>query len=100
MEKDATGVSVVMAVYNGERFLAEAVESVLSQTAPEFELLVVDDGSRDRTADLARQVPGVRVLCHVPRSASTAVTWLPRMKHAVSSQCVPISATARSFPPS
>ena len=49
MSADATGVSVVMAVHNGERFLAAAVESVLHQTAPDFELIAVDDGSTDST---------------------------------------------------
>jgi glycosyltransferase involved in cell wall biosynthesis len=42
-------VSVVMAVHNGERFLREAIESVLDQTFGAFELLVVDDASTDRT---------------------------------------------------
>ena len=42
-------VSVIMAVYNGERYLAEAVESVLGQSHEDLELVVVDDGSTDRT---------------------------------------------------
>lgn len=42
-------VSIVLPVYNGEEYLAEAVESVLSQTYPSFELIIVDDGSTDNT---------------------------------------------------
>lgn len=42
-------VSVVIAVYNGERYLAEAIRSVLAQSLPAAELLVVDDGSSDAT---------------------------------------------------
>jgi glycosyltransferase involved in cell wall biosynthesis len=45
-------VSVVMAVYDGEKFVGEAVRSVLGQTYPHWELLVVDDGSRDRTVEI------------------------------------------------
>lgn len=42
-------VSVIMTVYNGQRWLEESVDSVLNQTLTEFELLVVDDGSQDST---------------------------------------------------
>jgi glycosyltransferase involved in cell wall biosynthesis len=46
-------VSVVMPAYNAERHLAAAIESVLAQTYPHFELLVIDDGSTDNTAAIA-----------------------------------------------
>ncbi len=47
-------VSVVMTVYNGARFLAEAVESVLGQTMRDLELIVVDDGSTDSSPSILR----------------------------------------------
>ncbi|MEW9855830.1 glycosyltransferase [Novosphingobium rhizovicinum] len=47
-------ISVAMSVYNGERFLPEAIESVLDQTFSDFEFLIVDDGSGDATASILR----------------------------------------------
>jgi len=43
-----------MPVYNGERFLREAVDSILSQTFTDFEFIIIDDGSTDDTADILR----------------------------------------------
>lgn len=50
-----TGVSVVMPVYNGERFLAETIESVLSQTFKDLELIAVDDGSSDASLSILEE---------------------------------------------
>jgi glycosyltransferase involved in cell wall biosynthesis len=47
-------ISIIMSVYNGEAHLAEAVESVLSQTFRDFELVVLDDGSTDRSLEIVR----------------------------------------------
>ena len=48
----APRLSVVMTVWNGERHLVEAIDSVLGQTMGDFEFLVVDDNSTDATADI------------------------------------------------
>jgi glycosyltransferase involved in cell wall biosynthesis len=50
----APRVSVIMAVYNEERFLVESVESVLAQSFGDFELIISDDGSSDDTPAIAR----------------------------------------------
>ena len=57
MITDVTARPVVSAItifYNGERFLGEAIESVLAQTYPSWELLLVDDGSTDGATEIAR----------------------------------------------
>jgi glycosyltransferase involved in cell wall biosynthesis len=51
-------VSVLMTSYDRERYIAHAIESVLMQTFTDFELIVVDDASRDRTVDIARKYEG------------------------------------------
>ena len=45
-------ITVLMPVFNGERFLGEAIESILNQTFADFELLIIDDGSTDKTIDI------------------------------------------------
>jgi glycosyltransferase involved in cell wall biosynthesis len=47
-------VSVIIPTYNGERFLAETLESVFNQTFQDYEIIVVNDGSSDNTAQLLR----------------------------------------------
>lgn len=54
-------VSVVMSVYNGERYLREALESVLDQTLKHYEFLIVDDGSTDKTWDILTSYDDARV---------------------------------------
>jgi FkbM family methyltransferase len=61
-------LSVVMSVFNGQAFLSEAIESILGQTFGEFEFVVIDDGSTDKTAEILAQYASrdarLRVLRH------------------------------------
>ncbi|MBY0493530.1 MAG: glycosyltransferase [Cyanobacteria bacterium] len=69
-------VSVLMAVYNGARHLPAAIDSILSQTHRNFELVIVDDGSTDRSADIAAARNDGRInLIRLPhnRGLSTAL---------------------------
>jgi glycosyltransferase involved in cell wall biosynthesis len=52
--RDEVAVSVIIPFFNRQDFLAEAIESVLSQTFRDWELVLVDDGSRDDSAKIAR----------------------------------------------
>jgi len=68
-------VTVVMPAYNHEKFVGEAVESVLAQTMDDWELLVVDDGSTDKTAEVVMSFrdPRVRLIRQLNRGAHHAL---------------------------
>lgn len=51
-------VSVIMPVYNRERYLSQAIESVLNQTYGDFELIIVDDGSTDNSQAIIKEYAG------------------------------------------
>jgi glycosyltransferase involved in cell wall biosynthesis len=65
-------VSIVIPVYNQERFLAEAVESALAQSLADCEVVVVDDGSTDGSPEILRRYPQVRVVRQVNRGLAAA----------------------------
>ena len=66
MTENTVRVSVLMSVYNGEQFLPSAIMSILTQEGVEFELIVTNDGSTDRSGMIvdhfARLDPRVRVI--------------------------------------
>lgn len=65
---DVPAVSVGLPVYNGERYLAAAIESILAQTYGDFELLLCDNASTDATPEICRRYaaadPRVRYVRH------------------------------------
>ena len=68
--EEAPLVSVVIPCFNGEAFLKEAIESVITQSYPRVEIIVVDDGSTDHSGDIAQSYP-VRYI-HQPNRGLTA----------------------------
>lgn len=52
-------VSVIIVVYNDEKYIKQAIESVLAQTYKNIELIVVDDGSTDNTGDIVKQYENI-----------------------------------------
>jgi glycosyltransferase involved in cell wall biosynthesis len=61
---EAPRVSVIIPAYNHERYVGPAIESVLAQTAGDLELIVIDDGSTDRTWETIRAFKDPRVIGH------------------------------------
>lgn len=54
-------VSVLMPVYNGEKYLREAIDSILAQTFADFEFIIIDDGSTDHTAKILAEIGDNRI---------------------------------------
>ena len=67
-------VSILIPAYNSEAWLAETIQSALSQTWKKTEIIVVDDGSSDRTVEVAKQFEsrGVQLLIQSNQGASAA----------------------------
>lgn len=65
-------ISVVLPVYNGERYLAEALASIRAQRVTSLEIIVIDDGSTDGSVALARQHSDVVVAGQINRGPSAA----------------------------
>ncbi|KUR80299.1 glycosyltransferase [Novosphingobium sp. Fuku2-ISO-50] len=80
MQHSVPSISVAMSVYNGERFLAGAIESVLEQTFADFEFLILDDGSRDATraivAHYAGHDPRIRLIARENRGLVASLNEL------------------------
>lgn len=55
-------ISVILSVYNGEKYIREAVESVLKQTFHDFEFIIIDDGSTDKTPEILNSFSDLRIV--------------------------------------
>ncbi|HZI73395.1 MAG TPA: glycosyltransferase family A protein [Gemmatimonadales bacterium] len=71
----APEISVVIPVHNGERYLAESIRSVLDQGHAALELLVIDNGSTDATADVVRTFSSVRYFHLAEKGVSKALNY-------------------------
>lgn len=67
-------VSVVLPVYNGKAYLKEAIDSVLNQSFGNFELIIIDDGSTDDSADLIRAYDDPRIRFYRQENKGLAAT--------------------------
>lgn len=94
-------VTVLMPVYNGENYLCEAIESILTQTFDDFEFLIINDGSTDRSAEIIESYPDSRIrLVHNESNLKLIATLnkgleLARGKYIARMDCDDISLSGR-----
>jgi glycosyltransferase involved in cell wall biosynthesis len=71
-------VSVIVPVYNGENYLSETLDSIFAQDYEPFEVIVIDDGSTDGSADIVQSYSNVRYIHQsnqgVPVARNTGLT--------------------------
>lgn len=76
IESRIPSISILIPAYNAARFLAEAIESVLAQTISSWELLIIDDGSIDNTAEIAnlycQKDSRIKLISQINRGVSAA----------------------------
>lgn len=59
---DRPVISVIVPVYNGEKYIRQAIESVIAQNYGSYEIIVVDDGSTDQTCEILAKYPNIRYI--------------------------------------
>ena len=93
---DAPRISVVVATYNYDLYLARALDSILAQQEVDFEVLVVDDGSTDQTREIVGRYG--RVVTYV-RQEHAGVSWnqIIRKWRTASAEPLPRLETANIF---
>ena len=75
-------VSVVLPVYNCPQYVGEAIESTLGQTFTDFELIIIDDGSKDETPDIIRRFADPRIRFFTQTNRGLAATLNRGIQHA------------------
>jgi glycosyltransferase involved in cell wall biosynthesis len=86
-------VSVIIPCYNSASYLSETIESVLVQDCPDIEIIVVDDGSTDNTADIVAHYPGIRYIRQ--RHAGLAFTRSNGLRHSAGEYIVCLDSDDR-----
>jgi len=99
MENRQELVSVIMPVFNAERYVGESIKSVLEQTYQNFELIIVDDGSKDRTAEIVETFNDSRIkLIRHPYNMGVAEARNTALKVAKGKWIAPIDADDKWLP--
>src|SRR5438105_3935397 len=92
-------VSVIACVYNLESIILETVHSILNQTYDDFEFVIADDGSTDRTVDLIESVRDPRIkIIRAPHSGYPSVAYNVAARHVTGEYLVITGADDVSLP--
>ncbi|HTL88074.1 MAG TPA: glycosyltransferase [Leptolyngbya sp.] len=93
-------VSVVIAAYNAEAFISTTLESILAQTYRNFEVIIVDDGSDDRTAEIVRSFAEIddRIQLIQQSNAGVAASRNLAVQHSSGTYIAPIDADDIWYP--
>jgi len=91
-------ISVVMAVYNAEVFLRQAIESILSQTFQNFEFIIVDDGSKDKSNEIIQSYKDYRIRLLEQRNMGISISLNNAIKISESRFIARMDSDDISFP--
>lgn len=91
-------VSVIMPAYNSAAYIDAAIQSVLAQTYPDFELIIVNDGSTDQTEHVIHTYRDSRIRCFSQANAGLAATRNAAIRHSVGQFIVPLDDDDRMKP--
>lgn len=91
-------VSVLMAAYNGARYISQAIEAVLNQTYGNLELVIVDDGSQDRTREIVSCFENDKIRYFYKGHSGMVGTWNLAMEKARGDFVIFIDADDIPFP--
>ena len=76
-------ISVIIPAYNAEHTILETIQSILKQTFSDFEIIIVNDGSSDRTLDIVRQIGDPRIKCFTYENGGNSLARNRGLSHAI-----------------
>jgi glycosyltransferase involved in cell wall biosynthesis len=96
--KESKPITVLMPVYNGEQYLREAIDSILNQTFADFEFLIVNDGSTDRTEEIIRSYNDPRIVLITQANGGVSKALNTGLNHARGTYIARFDADDICFP--